>query len=444
MRLRLLVPRSGRGRGLGGLALAAAAAVVLLVVLPGDEERPSPPRPAPTPTPTPTPTPAPCGRRSTLPPPAPRWPSASPSRTPTCSRPTTCFRRPSRMGAWRDELARISPSCYRLVVDVEQGPAEPRRARRTWRCRTTAACATSSRARRTPALHDQLRALAARQRAAGRRWSSSPGRRSGRRVPPSGCPGEPRAAGRAPRDMRGLPRAGRPACSTLGRAEGAELRYLTPWNEPNHPYFLAPQRKACDALAPVARRRARTRGWRAPCGPSWPSTAAATRSSCSARWPASASRRSRATVVAGDDPRPAARARLLGAGVVAARLHRRHRPGRHGERRARRPAAARASTRSGSPRPASDRRRAASRWRAGSPARRRAAGCCTGDCGRGAPTRASRSPCSTRCARTTCSRPGSSPPTSRARGRRCASGRRGARASGPTRRRRRPTCPPGG
>ena len=97
---------------------------------------------------------------------------------------------------------------------------------------------------------------------------------------------------------------------------------------------------------------------------------------------------SRATGVGGDDPRPAARARVRGAGVVPARLHRRHRPGRHGRRPRWRPAAARASTRSGSPRPASARRRAASRSRAGSPARRRAAGCCTGACAPGAPTRA--------------------------------------------------------
>jgi hypothetical protein len=30
---------------------------------------------------------------------------------------------------------------------------------------------------------------------------------------------------------------------------GAELRYWTPWNEPNHPYFVSPQRKVCDAQA---------------------------------------------------------------------------------------------------------------------------------------------------------------------------------------------------
>jgi hypothetical protein len=36
----------------------------------------------------------------------------------------------------------------------------------------------------------------------------------------------------------------------VAESEGAELRYFTPWNEPNHPYFLSPQRKACDALAP--------------------------------------------------------------------------------------------------------------------------------------------------------------------------------------------------
>lgn len=36
----------------------------------------------------------------------------------------------------------------------------------------------------------------------------------------------------------------------LGREEGVDLRYWSAWNEPNHPYFLSPQRARCDADAP--------------------------------------------------------------------------------------------------------------------------------------------------------------------------------------------------
>ena len=33
---------------------------------------------------------------------------------------------------------------------------------------------------------------------------------------------------------------------------GAELRYWSPWNEPDHPYFISPQRQRCDRTAPSA------------------------------------------------------------------------------------------------------------------------------------------------------------------------------------------------
>src|SRR5919108_1944870 len=37
----------------------------------------------------------------------------------------------------------------------------------------------------------------------------------------------------------------------VAAGEGADLRYISPWNEPNHPYFLAPQRASCDPAAPT-------------------------------------------------------------------------------------------------------------------------------------------------------------------------------------------------
>ncbi|MGH2948324.1 MAG: hypothetical protein ACRDPC_19060, partial [Solirubrobacteraceae bacterium] len=58
--------------------------------------------------------------------------------------------------------------------------------------------------------------------------------------------------GDAPPRADALPAYRRLVAGLLAAAaqEGADVRYLSPWNEPNHPYFLAPQRPACDAAAP--------------------------------------------------------------------------------------------------------------------------------------------------------------------------------------------------
>src|SRR5690606_1104321 len=58
------------------------------------------------------------------------------------------------------------------------------------------------------------------------------------------------AAARMPADLdayRALVR----ALLELGRAEGIELPWWAPWNEPNHPLFLGPQRPTCDDEEPA-------------------------------------------------------------------------------------------------------------------------------------------------------------------------------------------------
>jgi hypothetical protein len=102
-------------------------------------------------------------------------------------------------------------------------------------------------------VREQVRALASRQREGGWTtlvvvtdtpdWAASP---------PSGCE-RPQAA----------PRSRPPRADALGayetlvrelieaaRQEGAQLTYFSPWNEPNHPAFVSPQRPACDPAAP--------------------------------------------------------------------------------------------------------------------------------------------------------------------------------------------------
>ena len=168
----------------------------------------------------------------------------------------------------------MQPELYRLVIvwDMLQpdpaGPGRPGQARPRLHARQAAVRAA------TPASRTSCgRWPRASARAAGSRWWCSPARRSGPRAPPQRLPGR-RARARARRaTCAALPRAGRRPCSTWPRPSARGSTTSRPWNEPNHPYFISPQRKACDALSPVAGGRALRRAWRARRGPSSPSTA---------------------------------------------------------------------------------------------------------------------------------------------------------------------------
>ena len=102
-------------------------------------------------------------------------------------------------------------------------------------------------------MRDQLRALAARQREDPTAWQALvvfTGTPEWAAAPRGGC--QEQAGGGTPRAMKAYRALVRGVLNLAGEV-GAELRYFTPWNEPNHPYFLSPQRAACD---PDARSRA--------------------------------------------------------------------------------------------------------------------------------------------------------------------------------------------
>jgi hypothetical protein len=248
MRLRLLVPRGGRGRGLGGLALAAVAVALVVVVLaPDGEETPAPPPPppaAPTETPTPTPSPAPHFEQAAS------GPSLAVGLTepnPNLFAPDDVLQPPAPWARWRNQLVRIRPDLYRLVVvwsHVQPAAgAPPDLGTPASGCmRDKQPCAPWT------GVLDQLRALAARQRAGG--WetllvfTSTP---MWAAATPHGC--REQAGAGTPKNLsayRALVR----AVLDLADEVGARIRYVSPWNEPNHPYFLAPQRGACDSAAP--------------------------------------------------------------------------------------------------------------------------------------------------------------------------------------------------
>ena len=227
------------------VAAALVVAAVAVVVLPGDETGEPPPAPTPTPPPRPpTPTPTPVALDA---------PAAGPSLAVGITEPNPNLFSPDVVpdgwARWRDELAQIRPQVFRLVVEwnkVQPSPDAPADlAMLTSGClRDKQPCAGYE------GVHDQLKALAARQREGG--WQALvvfTGTPEWAAAAPGACgdeveTGAPRRA--ALPEYRALVR----GVFELADGLGAELRYASPWNEPNHPYFLSPQRKACDALAP--------------------------------------------------------------------------------------------------------------------------------------------------------------------------------------------------
>jgi hypothetical protein len=161
-------------------------------------------------------------------------------------------------GPIRDRIRALRPALWRLRVDwaaaMPTRDAAPALDRPDPGClRDVQPCAPFR------GLRDQLRALRVAQQSAPGHfepvvvfvgtpdWASRPATGCGTDLPRSQAPRSEQLAG-----YRRLVR----AVVDLGRREGVALRWFSPWNEPNHPYSLSPQRAACDkaspALAPAA------------------------------------------------------------------------------------------------------------------------------------------------------------------------------------------------
>jgi hypothetical protein len=161
------------------------------------------------------------------------------------------------LGAWRDRLAALRPRYFRLAVDWAQlqphrdGPIE-------WDKPADGCMRGQPPCVPYAGLRDVLRAVRSQQQAVGGFEVL---------VAPYGVPDwAARAAGGCERSNIG-PRS-RPITDAgldgyramirsllaLAREEGVELRWWTPWNEPNGPFFISPQRQGCStnstALAP--------------------------------------------------------------------------------------------------------------------------------------------------------------------------------------------------
>jgi hypothetical protein len=218
--------------------LAVALVVTALVLARDGGDEPGPVRPTPTATPTATPVPLDA-------------PTSGPSLALGITEPNanliTASAVPPDWRRWRDALARIRPAVYRIVVpwaasqpDPEQPPALDVPSSGCMRDKPPCAGFAN--------LRGQLQALATRG------WQGMvviTGMPAWAAARTAGCERSTSSTAAGPR-ASALPAYRRLIAQVLAmaREEGADVRYVSPWNEPNHPYFLAPQRAACDAASP--------------------------------------------------------------------------------------------------------------------------------------------------------------------------------------------------
>jgi hypothetical protein len=227
-----------------GVLVVALVVTAIVVVRDGGEPATPPPTPAPTATASPTPTPTPV----TL---------DAPTDGPSLAVGITEFN-PNLVAdlgyaigpEWarrRRQLLRIDPTVYRIVVPWSSSQPDPSgppvlSALSGGCMRDKGPCAQLA------GVKDQLRALAARGRQGMVVFTGMPPWAAAQTA---GCERSTSSTAAGPR-AAALPayRALVAQVLTMAREEGADVRYVSPWNEPNHPYFLAPQRAACDAASP--------------------------------------------------------------------------------------------------------------------------------------------------------------------------------------------------
>jgi hypothetical protein len=213
VRLRLVFPRRRRRAGLGGLA----AALLLASCGGGEERKPAPPAP----------------------PEAPRFAIGIDERNPALLAPGD---QPPPFARFRDALHALKPAYVRVLIDWSAVQPEAERppdfaALKDGCARGAPPCAPYH------GIRDTLRAVVA--------LGAEPipliyGTPDWAAQPPAGCEREGVTTyNRMPRlgPYRALVRGIR----ALFAAEHIELRHLSPWNEPNTPIFLNPQRAGCSS-----------------------------------------------------------------------------------------------------------------------------------------------------------------------------------------------------
>ena len=161
---------------------------------------------------------------------------------------------PPEFARWQDDTGKLKPAFFRLVLDwpsLQPNKGTPANLEQPIDgcLRGTPPCAAWA------GVKEQLAALASRQKQHKGGWevlvviTGSP---EWAARPASGCERpntQPRS--RAPKaSAMGAYRKLVSDVIALGGKVGVDLRYWSAWNEPNHPFFISPQRATCDAAAP--------------------------------------------------------------------------------------------------------------------------------------------------------------------------------------------------
>ncbi len=155
---------------------------------------------------------------------------------------------------WRDRLTALRPRYFRLMVDwavLQPDPAQPANLEqsRDGCSRGHQPCVPTS------GVRDVLRSVRMQQQAAGGfdvfvviygvpDWAAQPANGCER---PDAAPRSRPIADAAMPAYRQLIR----AIAAVGEAEKVPIRWWAPWNEANGPFFVSPQRAACDTSSPL-------------------------------------------------------------------------------------------------------------------------------------------------------------------------------------------------
>jgi hypothetical protein len=157
------------------------------------------------------------------------------------------------LSGWRDRAEALRPALFRLLVDwsaLQPSPQAPV----DWAAPQTGCVRDVSPCHPFAGIRDELRAIHSEQ-LAGNGFATMvvvygvPAWAAGG---PSGCEPADTAARSRPITAQGLAayRALVRSLEQLGSLEGVSIGWWAPWNEPNAPFFLSPQRARCGAGAP--------------------------------------------------------------------------------------------------------------------------------------------------------------------------------------------------
>jgi hypothetical protein len=151
-------------------------------------------------------------------------------------------------GPWRDRFEALKPPLYRLTVDwasLQPSPDGPV----DWARRSDGCMRGLQPCRAYDGIQDTLRAIRSQQQAGNGfavmvvfygvpEWAARK---------PSGCERDDITARSRPITAQGLEAYKRMVRSLqdLARREGVAIRWWSPWNEPNGPFFISPQRRKC-------------------------------------------------------------------------------------------------------------------------------------------------------------------------------------------------------